>query len=272
MKTKKLKHFNPIVSDVIDQFDTVELMTSIFTQENKASATRGLLVSGDAGMGKTYYTMKGLYSSVPKENIEYIKGSSITAASFYIKLWLCREQGKVLVLDDVDIIHKSPAELTTILDLMKGATEMTSGERIIGWERVALNKMMKDLGVPKSFDFQGSLVWITNDSVEDIGKRCKGHWPALSSRMTQVIVRLDQHQKLQYTLYLLTEQHMLGENCTVREGGYSDDIVADVVDYVRNYWGSLREVTPRSATKIADTMEMYPNHWETIVENSMFAV
>lgn len=267
---KKLKHFNPIVSDVIDQFDTVQLMTNIFTQQNKIAATRGLLISGDAGMGKTHYVMKGLYDSVDASNIEYIKGSSITAASFYIKLWLCRDQGKVLVLDDVDIIHKSPGELTTILDLMKGATEMTSGARMIGWERVTQNRKMVELGVDPKFDFQGSIVWITNDTIEDIGKRCKGHWPALSSRMTQVLVRLDQHQKLQYTLYLVTEGDMLGKNSNVKEGGYSPEIIELVVDYIRNHWGSLNEVTPRSATKIADTIEMYPDHWQTIVINSMY--
>jgi hypothetical protein len=266
---KKLKHFNPIVSDVIDQFETVELMTRVFTDKN-GSATRGLLISGDAGMGKTYYVTKGLYESVSPDNIEYIKGSSITAAALYIKLFLCREAGKVLVLDDVDIIHKAPSELNTILDLIKGATEMTSGERMISWERANNNQLMKNLKVPPSFDFQGSIVWITNDTIQDIEKRCKGHWPAISSRMTQVIVRLDIHQKLQYTLYLLTELDMLGKNCNTKLGGYPNGIVSDTIDYIRSYWGSLREVTPRSAAKIADTMSIYPNHWQVIIENSMF--
>jgi hypothetical protein len=266
---KKLKHFNPIVSDVIDQFDTVELMTRVFTNTTNGSATRGLLISGDAGMGKTYFAMKGLYSSVDPSNIEYIKGSSISAAALYVKLFLCREAGKVLVLDDVDIIHKTAAELNTILDLLKGATEMTTDERTIAWERVASNPLMKEYGVPTSFVFNGSVVWITNDTISDIEKRCKGHWPALSSRMTQVLVRLDDHQKLQYTLYLLTEQDMLGVNCNTHVGGYSEDIINQVIDYVRVRWQSLREVTPRMVAKIADTMHIYPNHWEVIVENSM---
>ena len=266
---KKLKHFNPIVSDVIDQFDTVELMTRVFTDAHNQSATRGLLISGDAGMGKTYFAMKGLYSSVDPSNIEYIKGSSITAAALYIKLYNCREAGKVLVLDDVDIIHKGPAELNAILDLLKGATEMTTDDRTLSWERASLNTRMKEENVPTSFVFNGSIVWITNDTIADIEKRCKGHWPALSSRMTQVLVRLDEHQKLQYTLYLLTEQSMLGTNCNTRDGGYSEEIIDNVIDYVRMRWQSLREVTPRMVAKIADLMFIYPQQWEVIVENSM---
>lgn len=266
---KKLKHFNPIVSDVIEQFETVELMTRVFTRPLNGSATRGLLISGDAGMGKTYFCQKGLYESVDPENIYYIKGSSITAAALFIKLYLTREQGKVLVLDDVDIIHKGPQELTTILDLVKAATEMTSGSRIISWERAKTNSHMASLGVESEFDYQGSIIWITNDRVAEMEKRCKGHWPAVSSRMTQVSIRLDQHQKLQYTLYLLSECDMLGKNCNTKEGGYSKKIIRDTIDFVRTHWGQLRELSPRTVAKIADTMEMYPKQWTLILENSM---
>jgi len=265
-----LKHFNPIVSDVIQQFETVELMSRIFTNTDSPSAVRGLLISGDAGMGKTYFTMKGLYDSVDAERIHYIKGSSITAAAFYVKLYFAREQGSVLVLDDVDIIHKSPAELNTILDLMKGATEMTHGKRTIGWERANTNQLMRDNNIPSEFDFQGSLVWITNDTISDIEKRAKGHFPAISSRMTQIPVRLDDNQKLQYTLYLLSEQGMLGVNCNTKEGGYSHEIQETTINFIRENYRNLMDITPRSAAKIADTIEQYPDHWKMIIENSMF--
>lgn len=268
-KKQTMKHKNPIVQEVIDNFQTVELMSKIFTSTKSPSATRGLLISGDAGMGKTYYTMKGLYEGTDPSNIEYVKGSSITAGMLYVKLYLCREQGKVLVLDDVDIIHKSKQELMTILDLLKGATEMTSGERIIGWERVTQVGMFKDLKLPKTFDFQGSVVWITNDTIEDISKRTKGHWPAISSRFTQVPIRLEDHEKLQYTLYLGEEEGLLTDKCQVKEGGYSEDIVEETLNYVRSNYKVLKEVSPRTLIKIADTIETYPNHWKMLIDNSL---
>tara|TARA_R110000765_G_scaffold277199_2_gene375161 strand:+ start:1373 stop:2185 length:813 start_codon:yes stop_codon:yes gene_type:complete len=266
----KLTHFNPIVSDVIEQFQTVELMARIFTKEESPSAVRGLLISGDAGMGKTYFTMKGLYDSINPNRIHYIKGSSITAAAFYVKLYFAKEQGSVLVLDDVDIIHKSPAELNTILDLLKGATEMTSGSRSISWERASTNQLMKDHDIPSRFDFQGSIVWITNDTIADIEKKAKGHFPAISSRMTQIPLRLDNNQKLQYTLYLLSEQDMLGKSCNTKEGGYTSAIQQSTIDFIRENYRLLTDITPRAAAKIADTMEQYPDHWKMIIENSMF--
>jgi hypothetical protein len=265
-----LKHFNPIVSDVIQQFETVELMARIFTNTESPSAVRGLLISGDAGMGKTYFTMKGLYESVDEDRIHYIKGSSITATAFYAKLYFASAQGSVLVLDDVDIIHKSPGELNMILDLMKGATEMTYGERILSHDRAATNTFFRDNNIPPRFDFQGSIVWITNDTIIDIEKKAKGHWPAISSRMTQIPVRLDDNQKLQYTLYLLSEQGMLGVNCETKEGGYSSEIQETTINFIRENYRNLIDITPRSAAKIADTIEQYPNHWKMILENSMF--
>lgn len=266
---KKLKHFNPIVSEVIEQFETLELMTRMFTRPlNEEAATRGLLISGDAGMGKTRWVQLAL-ESVDPSNIYYIKGSSITAAALFIKLYLTREQGKVLVLDDVDIIHKGPQELNTILDLLKGATEMTNKKRVISWERAKTNSHMSSLGVESEFDYQGSIIWITNDSFAEMEKRCKGHWPAIVSRFTPLSIRLDQHQRLQYTLYLLTECDMLGKNCNTKEGGYSKKIIRDTMDFIATHWGSLRELSPRTAAKIADAMEMYPKLWRMILENSM---
>jgi hypothetical protein len=266
-----MKHKNPIVQEVIENFQTVELMSKIFTSTETPSATRGLLISGDAGMGKTYYTMEGLYQGTHESNIEYVKGSSISAAAMYVKLYLCREQGKVLVLDDVDLIHKSVGELMTIVDLLKGATEMTSGERIIGWERVTQVGLFKELGIPSSFDFQGSVVWITNDKIEDIAKKLKGHWPAISSRFTQIPIRLEDYQKLQYSLYLVEEEGMLTHRCQVKEGGYSEDIVQMTLEYVRDNYRVLKEVSPRNFIKIADTIETYPNHWKMLCDNSLIS-
>lgn len=265
----KLKHFNPIVSDVIQQFDTVELMSRIFTNTDSSSATRGLLISGDAGMGKTHFVKKGLFTSLDKERV-YDAGSSVTAAALYCKMYFAREQGSVLLLDDVDIIHKSPGEMNTILDLFKAATEMTHGSRMVGWERANSNQLMRDNNIPSSFDFQGSIIWITNDTIDDISKKAKAHWPAISSRFTQIPVRLDDNQKLQYTLYLLTEQGMLSENCNTKLGGYSEEIVESTVNFIRENYKNLIDITPRSAAKIADTMEQYPDHWRMIIENSMF--
>jgi len=47
------KNINPVVKEVVDKFNTVHEMTKLFVS-NKYSALKGLLISGDAGTGKTH--------------------------------------------------------------------------------------------------------------------------------------------------------------------------------------------------------------------------
>jgi hypothetical protein len=260
---------NPVVKEVIDKFDAIYKITKIFVSES-GSAMNGLLISGDAGTGKTYWVQKGLEDIEPK-NIQYIKGSSITAPAIFVKLFLARRPGSILVLDDVDIIHKTTSERNTILDLFKGATEMTKGERWLSWERAGANALMNELGVPRTFDFQGSIIWITNDKIEAIAKKTKGHWNAISSRFNQQKIYLTEQEKLLYTLYLLQDMDMLGKNCMAKEGGYSKDIIDRTCDFVYDNYRDFSDLTPRTAIKIADLMETYPEDWKMLCENQLMS-
>lgn len=260
---------NPIVQEVINNFKSIEKMASIFASPN-GSAIKALLVSGDAGTGKTNSVMNGVYSVVDDPNdVVYLKGASLTAAALYCKMYLAREKGKVLVLDDVDIIHKTAQELSTILDLFKSAAEMTKGQRILSWERANANGMMRELGVPMSYVFEGSIIWITNDKLIDIENKAKGHWNAISSRFNISTVYLNDQEKLMYTLFLVEEVGMLGEKCNTKEGGYSDEIIQLTLGYIRKNYRYLNEITPRIAAKIAAMIEDFPTDWEMLCDNQL---
>lgn len=260
-------HSNPIVSDVIGQFRSIELLTQSFADSSESFETRGLLISGDAGMGKTHAVARGLSSANPKKVVP-IQASSVSAARFYAELYECREPGSVLVIDDVDIIHKSQAELSQFLDLIKGATEMTSGPRQLQWLRTTKNTFLASHNIPDSFDFQGSLIWITNDTFDEIAKRAKGHWHAIKSRFLTKQFHLEHYEKVQYTLYLITEQGMLGENCNVNGGGFSEDIINTTTKYIQKNWKKFEDMTPRNALQIASIMNRFED-WETFVESQM---
>jgi Cdc6-like AAA superfamily ATPase len=254
---------NPVINSVLEKFETVYKMTSIFASEN-GSATNGLLISGDAGTGKTHWVKKGLYEILKESEVEYIKGASVSAPAIYMKLFTCRHPGQVLVLDDVDIIHKSGSELSAILDLFKGATEMTKGERIIGWERAGSNSMSQK-GIPSSFDFQGSIIWITNDSLDNLAKKAKGHWHAISSRFNTITVYLNEQEKLLYTLHLI-EEGLLGADCEAKQDGYSEEIIEKTTGFILDNYKDFESMTPRIAIKIADLMFTYPEDWKMLVE------
>lgn len=264
------KSINPIVKNVIQTYETVQTMTEMFVT-NENSVSRGLLISGNAGMGKTHYVQKAFEMTNTKHRVQYIKGSSLTAAAMFCLLFESRHKGDVIVFDDTDLIHKTAGEVATILDMLKGATEPTMGERILGWQRATANPLMVANNVPMSYDFQGAVIWITNDSVEDMRKKAKGHWNAISSRFTQVEAWFEDHEKIAYTLYLIEELGMLGENCNVKKDGFPEDVIEDTIEYMNTNYRVLKDITPRVAIKIADIRMTYPDKWTIYCDNQFIS-
>ena len=261
-----MKHSNnPIVNDVRKRFNTVYEISKIFVTGD--SAQKGIIISGDAGTGKSHYVQQAFIDTNTTQRVDYNKSRSFTAAAFYVKLFLNRNAGDVIVFDDCNLAGLTGADFKAVTDMIKGATEMTKGERIIGWERAATNQLMREHEVPSSFDFQGSIVWITNYFFEQLEKKFGPHWEAIQSRFIQVPIRLNEQEKLMYTLYLVEEIDMLGTNCQTKEGGYPKEIINTTCNYIRTNYKNLPNVTPRLAAKIADTIENFPETWEMLIEN-----
>lgn len=260
---------NPIVDDVCKRFDTVHKISKIFLTGD--SAQKGLIISGDAGTGKSHFVKKAFIDTDTVDRVDYNKSESFTAAAFYVQLYLNRKPGDVIVFDDCNLGGLTGGDLKQVTDMLKGATEMTKGERIIGWNRARRNQKMIDNGVPESFDFQGSIIWITNYSFEQLAAKFKAHWEAIQSRFITIPIKLNEQEKLMYTLHLIENVDMLGKNCDMLEGGYSKEVVSETCSYLRKNWKGMDNVTPRIAGKIADTMTMYPNEWEMLLENQNIA-
>jgi hypothetical protein len=159
--------------------------------------------------------------------------------------------------------------VSAILDLFKGATELDKGEKILTWLRASQNQLFRENDVPSEFDFQGSIIWITNENQESLIKSCGPHWQAISSRFRQVPVWLNDQEKLLYTLHLIEEIGLLGKECQAKEGGYPDHVIKQTTEYLRNNWKRMNDITPRVAINIADTMDIYPNDWETYLQYSL---
>lgn len=261
-----MEKVNPIIEEVVNRYKTIQNYTSMFTNSDN-SAIRGLLISGDAGFGKTHFTKLGL-GNVNPEMIDYVKGSSISAAALYVKLFQNRHAGQVLILDDVDIINKTRTEFALIIDMFKGATEPTKDERILEWARAQRNQLMVENDVPDNFAFNGTIIWITNEKIRDIAEKCGNHWNALDTRFFKVEAWLNDQEKLLYTLYLVEDIDMLGKECYAKENGYDRGVIEKTTKYLRDNYKYMYDfnnnstLSPRSAVKLADTITSFPNDWE----------
>jgi hypothetical protein len=249
------KRINPIAAEVQETFDAIYEQTKSFII-NPGSAVNGMIVSGDAGTGKSYTVSKAIRDQGHEHNVEVIKGGKITAASFYVKLWISRAKGKILILDDCDLVHHK--EKAVIVPLLLGACELgQKGD--VAWEVAQKNPMMTELNVPTQFNFQGNIIWITNDSRDSISKALPQWKHALNSRFNFASCYFTDDQKFMYTLHLIENHGMLSHNCLAfidKDGtvGYPTPIIEETLDYMTEHYRQLIEITPRQAIKIADTL------------------
>lgn len=140
---------------------------------------RSVIVSGAAGCGKTYTLETALADAEERGDIRYqsVRGSS-SAIGLYRLLFDASETGNVLLLDDLDSIF---SDLDS-LNLLKAALDSGTTRRI-HWNKES--RVLDGEGVPRSFEFNGSIVFITNiDFTSEIeaGKKMSPHYEALLSR------------------------------------------------------------------------------------------
>ena len=142
--------------DINTRFEFVTQLVDMVAR-NKAVS---LIVTGPGGLGKTHTVRaaleraglqdaSGFDSEVPERSFKVIKGYS-TAKGLYRELFWNKDS--VIVFDDTDSILKDPVAL----NLLKGALD-SYDKRIISW-----NADMKDDDLPRSFQFNGRVIFISN--------------------------------------------------------------------------------------------------------------
>lgn len=261
------KKVNPIVQRVISTFDNVKLLTKAFLTKGD-SIIRGIAIPGDAGLGKTKALKDALKSLGILDKVAYVKGGSITPGALFVMLYLNRFEGSVVALDDVNISDLPSTIRNEIMEMIKGATDPDSEMRTISYERAVKNELMKKHNVPSKFRFDGKIIWITNNTIEDIKRTTKSHFTGLFSRFQWAPCFFNDDEKLQYTLHLIEEIDILGKNCDagIKKGGFSDDVIQKTYDYIYERYERISDISPRQAIKIAELIDTFPNNWEEMVK------
>lgn len=260
-----MKRQNPIVKRVINRFETIQQIAEVFVTGQ--SAQRGLLISGDAGTGKSHYVKQAFITTNTTKRVDYQKSKTFTPPALYAKLWENRHKGDVVVFDDCSLESMTGEGFRKWVSWIKGGLELSKDKKMIGYEAASQNKLFEELGVESEFSFEGSIIWITNSRFDKLAKKFGDHWDAVQGRFIPVEVFLTKEEKYLYTTYLVEEIDMLGKNCEAKDGGYSDEIINNTLEYFSDNYDDFKEITPRIAIKVADTMHMYPQMWKTILGN-----
>jgi hypothetical protein len=115
-----------------------------------------LLLTGQAGVGKTFLVTKRLEEKGLKKNEDFFKiTGKTTAAGMYLILY--EYNGKMILFDDCDSVFKDE----NAVNVLKGALD-TSKNREIAWSSAVPLKGTDKKPVPKRFEFTGKVIFISN--------------------------------------------------------------------------------------------------------------
>lgn len=210
---------------------------------------RGLIVSGPPGMGKSHPVEEKLKSV---EQSRIIKGHA-SAKGLYELLYQYKDEGSVIVMDDADSIFGDERAL----NLLKSAMDTTE-ERVLSWVTgSAFGESVDDddRDIPTSFLFEGSIIFITNldfDAMIARGNRIAKHLEALVSRTHYVDLMLKSSRDMIVRIKMVVRDTKMLNYLNGLER-------KEVIAFLENNIGKLRELSLRTALKVGDLRKSNSN-------------
>jgi len=242
-----------------ERFDMLEEMT----KATKKGAVRAMIVSGPPGVGKSHGVEKvlgkhDLIATLGDRPVKYevVKGA-LSAIGLYCKLYKMADKDNVIVFDDCDSIFSD--ELS--LNILKAALDSKKTRRIC-WNTDSFK--LRNEGVPDSFEFKGSAIFITNIKFDNVkSKKMRDHLEALESRCHYIDLAIDTDREKMLRIQQITKDGMLDEY------GLEPEVVEEIVDYIDMNKKKLRELSLRTVLKVADLAKAFPTKWEAMAENTV---
>jgi hypothetical protein len=222
--------------DINTRFGFVEKLVNMVASGVQPSA----VITGEGGLGKTYTVTKTLEASGYKDISDLadfqvgtvintrkcftmVKGYS-TAKGLYRTLF--ENNKSIVVFDDCDAVLKDPVAL----NILKSALD-SYGKRIISW-----NADMKDDDLPRSFNFEGRVIFISNMDQDRIDQ-------AIRSRSMMIDLSMTTNQKIDRMEFIAQSDEFLPE--------YDATVKADALALIREIQSECKEISLRTLIAVS---------------------
>ena len=242
-----------ILARLETRFSAMDLMT----EATCFGPNRSLIISGPAGLGKSYGVMKTLEIAEERGYVPIVIKGYIRPTGLYKLLYENRFKKCIVVFDDADSIFSDDV----CLNLLKAACDMTEKRRL-HW--LTETKMEDEDGerLPRSFEFDGSIIFITNYDFDELiakGSKLAPHFEALISRSHY----LDLAMKTKKDYVVRIKQVVFGKGMLSREG-FTDSEAREIVSFVETNTDRLRELSLRMVVKLAGLFRMNRASWKDL--------
>lgn len=235
--------------DINTRFGFVEKLVTMVASGVQPSA----VITGEGGLGKTYTVTKTLeahgYKDISdladfevgsviktRKCFTFVKGYS-TAKGLYRTLF--ENNKSIIVFDDCDAVLKDPVAL----NLLKGALD-SYGKRIISW-----NADMRDDDIPKSFNFEGRVIFISNMSQDKIDQ-------AIRSRSMMIDLSMTTNQKIDRMEHISKSEEFLPE--------YDKSVKADALALIRAIKDDCKEISLRTLIAVSKVRASNPTDYKDL--------
>lgn len=242
-----------------ERFEILSDMTKAAT----AGDIRAMIVSGPPGVGKSF----GVELEIDKATMfdklagrrlraEVVKGSA-TPLGLYQTLYKFSDENCVLVFDDCDSILLDDVAL----NLLKGALD-SGKKRKISW--LAESSALRREGIPDSFEFKGSVIFITNLKFDKMkSQKLRDHLDALQSRCHYLDLTLDTMQDK-----ILRIRQIASDGVLFADYDFEQCQQNDIIEFMNANQNRLREMSLRMALKVADLVKSFPAKWRLMAETT----
>lgn len=226
-----------------DRFDILDILTKAALFGD----ARSVIVSGPAGLGKSFNVEKQLATWDPEQiNHSIVKGF-VRPTGLYKLLYEHREAGQVLVFDDADSVFFDDVAL----NLLKSVCDTTEIRRV-SWLAETNMETADGEKLPRSFVFEGTVLFITNLDFDDMigrGHKLAPHMNALMSRSHYIDLTMKTKRDYLVRIRQVVKGGML------REQGLSEEQEAEVMNYITQKQAVLRELSIRMAVKLGNLVK-----------------
>lgn len=230
-----------------------------FCEQAVDGDARAVIVSGPPGLGKSYTIEQKLSEWDPNARNHTIIHGYVKATGLYKTLFQYRNKGQIIVFDDADSIFFDD----TALNLLKAVCDTNDVRKVSYLSEGSLIDEETATRIPKQFEFNGSIIFITNydfDMMIDRGHKLAPHLQALVSRAHYIDLTLKTKRD-----YIVRINQVIG-NGLLNNRGLNKEQESDVKNFIDKNKDSLRELSLRIALKIAAIRKKNSPRWSRIAK------
>jgi replicative DNA helicase len=256
---KHIESDEQVIERIRSRFEILDEMTKAATNGD----IRAMIVSGPPGVGKSYGVEQIIDKACMFDQIagkrlraEVVKGAA-TPIGLYQTLYKYSDPNCVVVFDDCDSILLDDVSL----NLLKGALD-SGKKRKISW--LADSHMLRREGIPTQFEFNGSVIFITNIKFDHMkSQKLKDHLEALQSRCHYLDLTLDTMRDKILRIKQIAKDGALFADMDLEQIA-QDEVIA----FMETNQTKLREMSLRMAIKVAQLRKSFPNSWTRMAQTT----